>query len=177
MENNEILTAQEVAAYLRMNTMTIYKMAQEGRIPASKILDCWRFQRQEIERWLQERRIAPRVLIADGERSFVNDARDALRRSGAHCTVAQSGQEAMFYLQNNCYTWVFVGINLDDGAEFDFLQILIEEYPNQRVVLMVGPDEWDRLPKNRGRFLTIEKVRHKEAWRHFAQIVTGRVPL
>jgi excisionase family DNA binding protein len=52
--SNEILTIEEVAAYLRLTPQTIYKWAQEKRIPAVKLGKEWRFRRSIIDRWFDE---------------------------------------------------------------------------------------------------------------------------
>lgn len=51
---NEILTIEEVAAYLRLTPQTIYKWAQEKRIPAAKLGKEWRFRKRIIDQWLDE---------------------------------------------------------------------------------------------------------------------------
>jgi excisionase family DNA binding protein len=51
---NEILTIDEVAEYLRLTPQTIYKWAQERRIPATKLGKEWRFRKSLIDRWLDE---------------------------------------------------------------------------------------------------------------------------
>jgi len=51
-EDHEILTLEEVAHYLRLKPQTIYKWAQEKRIPAVKLGKEWRFRRSVIDRWL-----------------------------------------------------------------------------------------------------------------------------
>ncbi len=53
--DHEILTIEEVAEYLRLTPQTIYKWAQEGRIPAAKLGKEWRFRRSLIDRWLDDR--------------------------------------------------------------------------------------------------------------------------
>lgn len=50
----EIMTVEEVAAYLRLKPQTIYKWAQEKRIPAAKLGKEWRFRRSVVDRWLDE---------------------------------------------------------------------------------------------------------------------------
>jgi excisionase family DNA binding protein len=52
--DNEILTIEEVASYLRLKPQTIYKWAQEKRIPAVKLGKEWRFRRSILNRWLDE---------------------------------------------------------------------------------------------------------------------------
>jgi excisionase family DNA binding protein len=51
---NDILTLEEVASYLRLTPQTIYKWAQEKRIPAAKLGKEWRFRKSIIDRWLDE---------------------------------------------------------------------------------------------------------------------------
>ena len=52
--DHEILTLEEVARYLRLKPQTIYKWAQEKRIPAVKLGKEWRFRRSILDRWLNE---------------------------------------------------------------------------------------------------------------------------
>ena len=46
------LTVKEVAQYLKLSTDLIYKLAQQGRIPASKVGTAWRFKKEKIDRWM-----------------------------------------------------------------------------------------------------------------------------
>ncbi|WP_022669918.1 helix-turn-helix domain-containing protein [Hippea alviniae] len=50
----EIMTLEETAKYLKIGKSTLYKMAREGKIPAVKIANQWRFRKEEIDKWLQE---------------------------------------------------------------------------------------------------------------------------
>ena len=52
--DHDILTLEEVAHYLRLRPQTIYKWAQEKRIPAVKLGKEWRFRRSILDRWLNE---------------------------------------------------------------------------------------------------------------------------
>lgn len=53
--DEEILTIEEVAKYLRVSERTVYDWAQKGEIPAGKIGTVWRFKKSEIEKWVNER--------------------------------------------------------------------------------------------------------------------------
>lgn len=48
----EILTLDEVAAYLKAGKRTVYRLAQQGAIPAFKLGGSWRFRRAELDRWI-----------------------------------------------------------------------------------------------------------------------------
>jgi excisionase family DNA binding protein len=51
-QNPRIMTVSEVAAYLRIPRSSVYRLAQEGRIPCQKVGRHWRFHREVMERWL-----------------------------------------------------------------------------------------------------------------------------
>lgn len=48
---DEILTIKQVADALKVNERAIYKLAQEGGIPAVKLANQWRFRRSMIDGW------------------------------------------------------------------------------------------------------------------------------
>lgn len=56
---DDILTIEEVAKYLRVSDRTVYDWAQKGEIPAGKIGTVWRFKKSELERWVNERLSSP----------------------------------------------------------------------------------------------------------------------
>jgi len=60
MEEDAILTIEEVAKYLRVSERTVYDWAQKGEIPSGKIGTVWRFKKSEIEQWVNERLSADR---------------------------------------------------------------------------------------------------------------------
>jgi len=55
MTDDDILTLEEVAKYLRVSERTVYDCAQKGEIPAGKIRTAWRFKKSEIDKWVNEK--------------------------------------------------------------------------------------------------------------------------
>ncbi|MCP5207852.1 MAG: helix-turn-helix domain-containing protein [Hahellaceae bacterium] len=53
-QSEEIMTIEELAVYLKIPKSTLYKQAQEGKIPGQKIGKQWRFGRKAIDRWMNE---------------------------------------------------------------------------------------------------------------------------
>jgi len=53
--SDSVLTIDELAAYLKIAKSTIYKLAQEHKVPGQKVGRHWRFHRETIDRWLAER--------------------------------------------------------------------------------------------------------------------------
>lgn len=51
-QQDEVLTIEELAVYLKIAKSTLYKLAQEGRLPGQKVGKHWRFRRTVIDDWL-----------------------------------------------------------------------------------------------------------------------------
>jgi len=47
-----VMTITEVAEYLRIPRASVYKLAQQGRIPCQKVGRHWRFRREAVDEWL-----------------------------------------------------------------------------------------------------------------------------
>ena len=69
---DDILTIEEVAKYLRVSDRTVYDWAQKGEIPAGKIGTVWRFKKSELERWVNERLSSSSVKKSDSEVQIKN---------------------------------------------------------------------------------------------------------
>jgi len=54
MADDTVFTVQELASYLRMKPVTIYKHAKAGKLPAFKVGANWRFKKSTIDRWIAE---------------------------------------------------------------------------------------------------------------------------
>ena len=52
-KGSDIMTLREVARYLGLHVMTVYKLTREGRVPAAKIGGQWRFKRDVLDQWLE----------------------------------------------------------------------------------------------------------------------------
>ena len=72
-KNSNLMTTREAAEYLKLNQMTVYKLARQGRIPASKIGGAWRFRQDLLENWMekQARTTEGTVLIIDDDPACV----------------------------------------------------------------------------------------------------------
>lgn len=53
-KNKRVMTVKEIAEYLDVHPMTIYKYVKEGKIPAFKIGTSWRIRRDSIQKWIKE---------------------------------------------------------------------------------------------------------------------------
>lgn len=49
----EIMSLQQVADYLGLHYLTIYRLIQEKKIPAAKIGGSWRFRKDLLDKWIK----------------------------------------------------------------------------------------------------------------------------
>ena len=61
----EVMTADDVAAYLGVARSTVYKMVQAGEIPYTKIGSMLRFPKLVLDRWLADHTTQPERTLLD----------------------------------------------------------------------------------------------------------------
>jgi excisionase family DNA binding protein len=52
LDDDKVLTANELAAYLHVHRSTIYRLLKKGELPAFEIGSDWRFNVEAIDKWL-----------------------------------------------------------------------------------------------------------------------------
>ncbi|MGL4854735.1 MAG: PTS sugar transporter subunit IIA [Lentisphaeria bacterium] len=65
----EIMTLEEVAAYLRLSESVIIDYVNKGDIPAGKFGENWRFRRTDLENWIENKFCSNKDLLADKRES------------------------------------------------------------------------------------------------------------
>ena len=50
-----VMTIAELSKYLKISRSTLYKLAQEGKLPAQKVGRHWRFHREAVDEWLKHK--------------------------------------------------------------------------------------------------------------------------
>jgi excisionase family DNA binding protein len=51
------MTVRDVAGFLAVDEKTIYRLAQQGKLPGFKVAGTWRFQLQDIQGWIDEQKV------------------------------------------------------------------------------------------------------------------------
>lgn len=52
--NEDVFTVPELANYLRMKPITIYKHVAGGKLPGFKVGSQWRFKKKTIDQWIED---------------------------------------------------------------------------------------------------------------------------
>jgi len=65
------MTVKDVAEYLKVSTDLVYRLAQKGEIPASKVANRWRFRKDRINRWMDMSSLSSRINQVEGIRTIL----------------------------------------------------------------------------------------------------------
>jgi excisionase family DNA binding protein len=57
------MTVRDVAGFLSVDEKTIYRLAQQGKLPGFKVAGTWRFQLEDIQSWIDIQKAAAVVGI------------------------------------------------------------------------------------------------------------------
>ncbi|MCL4868721.1 MAG: helix-turn-helix domain-containing protein [Anaerolineae bacterium] len=52
IDSDDVMTVKEVSHFLKLTEATIYRLAQEGKLPGRKIGGAWRFSRRHLTEWV-----------------------------------------------------------------------------------------------------------------------------
>jgi len=52
------MTVRDVAGFLAVDEKTIYRLAQQGKLPGFKVAGTWRFQLKDIQDWIDKQKIS-----------------------------------------------------------------------------------------------------------------------
>ena len=50
------MTLKEVADYLKLAEKTAYRLAAEGKLPGFKVGGSWRFKREDVLKWIEDKK-------------------------------------------------------------------------------------------------------------------------
>lgn len=143
-----LMTIAETAQYLSLHAMTVYQLAQQGKIPAIKIGRAWRFKLDDLEAWLrtQQPSKSKRILVVDDDAGFREVLAAVLTDRGHAVTEARGGAEATAQFATRRFDLVFLDILLPASSGPEVFRALRQQDPEALVVLVTAyPEHPDTL--------------------------------
>ncbi len=109
-----LMTAKEAADYLKLNYMTVYKLAQRGKIPASKIGGNWRFKKEILDDWIARQAIPVEgdVLVVDDDPRVREVLKDTITAQGYKVVAVGTGEEAVEEVRKRHFDLIFLDLVL-----------------------------------------------------------------
>lgn len=149
MNQVKMLKVNQVARYLQMNRMTIYKLAKTGSLPGVKIGSEWRFNKDELLSWLKvhpeieetqgkisKKKLKGRVLIVDDDPGIRELFIKFLKDDGQKAYMASSSKECMGLVKKYNPNVVLLDLKMADIDGIDTLQ-LIKRYNKKIAVIII----------------------------------------
>jgi len=139
----QLMTLEEVAAYLRVTKKTIYRLLERDSIPATKVGRQWRFDKDSIDDWLRQKSVGTKanILVIDDEEVIRSLFRDTLVELGHNVTVVSTASKGLELVKQRDFDLVFLDLKMPrmDGAEL-FRQMKMVK-PKLSVTIITGyPD-------------------------------------
>ncbi len=135
----QVLTLEEAASYLKVAKPTLYRLLEDGKIPAFKVGSQWRFTRELIDKWLWDQ--LPRkknVLVVDDEKLICLDLQKIITSQGHQVVTIQSGLDALRLIDDLSFDLVFLDLMLPDMNCLEVLKEIKKKKSDLPVVLVTG---------------------------------------
>ena len=145
----ELLTPQELATYLKLNHTTVIRKANKGEIPAIRIGKQFRFDKNQIDKWLFQQTVgrSAHILVVDDEPFIGQLFRDSLEKNSCHVTTITSSLEALQVVTRQHFDLIFLDLAMPelDGSElFRRIRQIDKQVP---IAIITGYPDSDLLNK------------------------------
>lgn len=169
----QVLTLEEAALYLKVAKPTLYRLLEDGKIPAFKVGSQWRFTRELIDTWLWDQLPKKKnVLVVDDEKLICMDLQKIISSQGHDVITTQNGLDAMRLIEDLSFDLVFLDLMLPDLSGVEVLKeikktkselpvVLVTGYPDSEAMnhaLELGPISVLKKPFNRQQIRDILKI-------------------
>lgn len=134
------MNTREAAEYLKLHYVTLYKLAQQGHIPASKIGGSWRFNKDVLDRWLAQQSLGVmgNVLIVDDDPAILEMLSDIVSREGYKAVAVESGEKAIEESEKQPFDMVLLDLLLPGISGVEVLSALKKMGSRAAVVILTG---------------------------------------
>ena len=137
---SDLMTVKEAAEYLKLNKMTVYRLAQKHKIPASKVGGAWRFSKDTLDDWIKAQSSMDKrgILVVDDDPLICELIEDVISRQGYDVVTAGSGEEALEKMKRQQFKLVFLDLVLPGMSGVEVFRAVKEEDKNTVVVVITG---------------------------------------
>jgi excisionase family DNA binding protein len=137
---DELMNIKEAASYLRLNYMTVYKLAQKRRIPAFKVGGNWRFKRDILDNWLnaQANTNMGSVLIVDDNPDIVDVLKEIVKDQHHDVETALDGKSALEIVNKKHFDLIFLDLLLPDISGTKVLESIKEKDKTATIVVITA---------------------------------------
>jgi excisionase family DNA binding protein len=157
----ELLTAKELARYLKVSPRTVLRRARNGELPAIRVGKRFRFNKKQVDRWLSERTVSKpvEILVIDDEPVIGELLRASLGMCGYRVTTTTSSRQGLELVAARRFDLIFLDLVMPelDGSEV-FRRIReVDRDTTVAIVTAYSDSELMKKAMEYGPFLVIRK--------------------
>lgn len=136
----ELMNIKEAAGYLRLNYMTVYKLAQKRQIPAFKVGGNWRFKKDILDNWLVQNATgnSGSVLIIDDDPMVGEILQEMVRKEGYLVLSVDNGVSALEEIKRQHFDLIFLDLMLNDMDGIEIMELIKEKHKDAVIVIVTG---------------------------------------
>ncbi len=142
---DELMTAPELAKYLKVELRTVYRYLKDADLPAIRMAGRWRFRKQDVDRWLLQRapwrthrRQQSRIMIVDDDQMAREMLTELLQPIGYTVRAAQNGESALDILREMTFDLLVVDLQMPGMGGVEFMRRARALYPDVRMLVLTG---------------------------------------
>ena len=135
----ELLTTKEVASYLKLRPETVLRGVKKGEIPAIKVGGHFRFDRKQIDEWLQDNSTSKkRILIVDDDEPIRRLFKETLEKNNYHVVTSDNGIEALQLIKSWNFDLIFLDLKMPDMDGVETFRRIRRTNKSVSVVIITG---------------------------------------
>ena len=137
---DNLMTVKEAAQYLQLNYMTVYKLAQKGKLPVSKIGGTWRFKKEILDDWLLQKASVSKgsVLIVDDDKRVSEILQEIVSNSGYAGVAVDSGEAAIEKISQQHFELIFLDLVLPGLSGIDVFKAVKAKDKESVIAIITG---------------------------------------
>jgi excisionase family DNA binding protein len=134
----ELMNVKEAASYLRLNYMTVYKLAQKRVLPACKVGGNWRFRKDILDDWMQKKTntFPVTVMVVDDDLMIQEILKSIIENQGYTVFTAGTGEKALELVERQHFDLIFLDLKLPGMSGVAILEA-IKSKDKESVVVIV----------------------------------------
>ena len=142
---DELMTAPEVAKYLKVELRTVYRYLRDAQLPAIRMGGRWRFRRDDINGWLQkyaplqaDKGQQPRILVVDDDATFREMVSEFLQTRGYAVRGIGDGEAALALLREMAFDLLLVDLRMPRMDGIELIRRVKRLYPDVRFMVLTA---------------------------------------
>ena len=135
----ELLTTKEVGSYLKLRPETVLRGVKKGEIPAIKVGGHFRFDKNQIDEWLDNHSTSKkRILVIDDDEPVRSLFKETLEKNNYHVLTSDNGNKAVKLTQSWNFDLIFLDLKMPDMDGVETLRRIRRVDKSVPVVIISG---------------------------------------